>query len=297
MRWRQLLITSFMVIGSVQRYSMRICRWSCRSAPTPGMSATTSMPCARSSSAGPRPESCRSCGELNAPPATITSALAFAIFVVPPWRYSTPTARRPENRMRVASASVATLRLGRRLRRPQIADRGRPAPAVLGGELEIAGAFLGGAVEIVVARVARLLRGCDEGFAQRMRLAHIGDRERPAGAVQFVAAALLVLGAPEIGQHVGKAPADIAELAPVVVVLVLAAHIEQAVDRARAAQHLAARLDDLPVVELGLRLGRVEPVDLGIVEQLAVAERNVDPDVAVAPAGFQQQHAVAARAR
>ena len=179
----------------------------------------------------------------------------------------------------------------------EIADRGRPAASVLGGELEIAGAFLGGAVEVVVARVACLLRGLDEGLAQRVRLAHIGDSERPAAAVHGVGATLLVLGAPEKGQHVFEAPAFVAELAPVVVVLVLAAHIEQAVDRARSAQHLAARLDDLAVVELGLRLRLVEPVDLGIVEQLAVAERNVDPNVAVAAAGFQQQHAVAAGRR
>ena len=44
----------------------------------------------------------------------------------------------------------------------------------------------------------------------------------------------------------------------------------------------------------GFRLGLVQPVDLGIVEQLAVAERNVDPDMPVMAAGFDEQHAMVA---
>ena len=73
----------------------------------------------------------------------------------------------------------------------------------------------------------------------------------------------------EIGQHVVEAPAVVSELPPVVVILGLAAQIEQAVDRARSAQHLAARLHALAIVELGFRLGFVEPVHSGVGEQLA----------------------------
>lgn len=81
--------------------SMRFC-------PTPGTSATTLMlndsRCAR----GPTPLSMRICGELKAPPDTMTSRLAMTVFLVPallplwrksarytdaPSRYSTPTAR------------------------------------------------------------------------------------------------------------------------------------------------------------------------------------------------------------
>ena len=116
-----------------------------------------------------------------------------------------------------------------------------------------------------------------------------------ADAVQFVLAALLVLGAAEIRQHVGECPAGIAELPPVIEILVLAADIEKAVDRTRSAENLAARLDHPAVVQLRLGIGRVEPIDLGVGEQLAVAERNVNPDVAVRPAGLQQQHAMAPR--
>src|SRR5262245_191446 len=68
----------------------------------------------RSSAAGPSPDSCSSCGELNAPPATTTSALACAMRVTSPHRYSTPVARRPEKRIRLASAFDTMARLGRR---------------------------------------------------------------------------------------------------------------------------------------------------------------------------------------
>ena len=52
--------------------------------------------------------------------------------------------------------------------------------------------------------------------------------------MKLVRAALLIFGAPKIGQHLGKAPAGIAELPPMVVILVLAADLEQAVDRTRS---------------------------------------------------------------
>ncbi len=43
--------------------------------------------------------------------------------------------------------------------------------------------------------------------------------------MQIVGAALLILGAAEIGQHVFEGPAGIAELPPVIVILVLAADV------------------------------------------------------------------------
>ena len=82
----------------------------------------------------------------------------------------------------------------------------------------------------------------DEGLRQRIGMPPVRHRQRAAGAVIFVGAALLIFGLLEIGQHVVIAPAGVAALAPAIVVLVLAAHIQQAVDRTRSAQHLAARL-------------------------------------------------------
>src|SRR5439155_15360694 len=113
----------------------------------------------------------------------------------------------------------------------QIADRGRAAPAVARRRLVIADAFLAGAVEIVVARIAHLDRALDEGFADRMVVGHVRHAERATAAVKFVAAARLVLGTPEIGQDVVERPAGVAELAPMIEILGLAADIDHAVDR------------------------------------------------------------------
>ncbi len=215
------------------------------------------MPKRCSSAAGPTPESCSSGGVAMAPAARMISASASAR-QVSPWCWNATAPRRG---------------------------------------LEITGALLARAVEIVVARDARLLRCGDEGLAQLVRVALVGDAERAAGAVERVGAALLVLGLLEIGQHVVVAPADIAELAPVVEILLLAADIDAAIDRARAAQHLAARLNDAAAVELGLGLALIEPVDLRVLEQLAVAQGDVDPGVAVLAAGLEQQHALGAGRR
>jgi hypothetical protein len=73
----------------------------------------TGMPSDWSSGAGPSPESCSSCGELKVPEATITSTFDFARRLSLPVKYSMPTARRPSNRMRVASASGTTARFVR----------------------------------------------------------------------------------------------------------------------------------------------------------------------------------------
>jgi hypothetical protein len=48
--------------------------------------------------------------------------------------------------------------------RAQVADRRRPPTAMTGRQLEIAGAFLGGPIEVIVARKPRLFRGGNESF-------------------------------------------------------------------------------------------------------------------------------------
>src|SRR5579883_3430401 len=107
--------------------------------------------------------------------------------------------------------------------------------------------------------------------------------------MERIGAALLILGSLEIGQHVLEAPAEIAELAPVIEILLLPADIDEPVDRARPAQHPAARLDDAAIVELRLGLRLIEPVELAIAEELAVAQGNVDPGIAILAARLEQQ--------
>ncbi len=87
--------------------------WSCRFFPT-GRSATQAMSIARRCSAGPMPDSIRSCGELNVPLDTITSLAASARLRSPELSvYSTPVARVPFMSTRVACAPVSTVRFGR----------------------------------------------------------------------------------------------------------------------------------------------------------------------------------------
>src|SRR5207248_4144993 len=135
-----------------------------------------------------------------------------------------------------------------------------------------------GAVEIVVAGIAELDRALDESLGDRVVL-DIGHAERAAAAVEVVGAADLMLGALEIGQHVVERPAGIAELAPMVEILGLATDIDHAVDRGRAAEHLATRPVDAAAAGPWIGLGFVAPVDRRVGKGLAEAERNVDPAV------------------
>ena len=179
----------------------------------------------------------------------------------------------------------------------QIGDRGAPAPAVADGRLVVADAILARAVEVGVARDARLDGRLDDGVDDLAAKAAVADLERAADAVELALAALLVLGLAEVGQDAREVPALAAALAPAVVVGGRAAHVDHAVERAGAAQHLAARLVGGAAVEAGDGLALEFPVVAGVRVELVVADRDVDPGIAVAPAGLEQQHPVAARLR
>ncbi len=198
--------------------------------------------------------------------------------------------------MRVACALVATVRFSTTARLAEIGPCRAPTPPVGGRRLVVADALLPGAVEIGVGRDAGLDRGRDHRVAER-RAHRVRDVQRSADAVEIVGAALLVLRLLEERQYRIPVPALAAALAPVVVIGRCAAHIDHAVDRAGAAQHLAARLVESAVVELLLGLALEHPIDPRVGERLGVAERDMDPRVAVTPAGFEQQHAPAAGIR
>ena len=107
-----------------------------------------------------------------------------------------------------------------------------------------------------------------------MRRRHVRDDERAAVAVILARAERVGLHALEVGQHVAVAPrAGVAdEAGPVVVVLVLAAQVDHAVDRAGAAEHLAARPHGIAAVERGIGFAHVHPVEAGIENGLDLAE-------------------------
>ena len=239
------------------------------------------------------PESCSSCGDWIAPAQSSTSARQ--------------RARLRHAALRVAHADRAAAfehqargqRLGRdaqvapALRRLEVGLGRAAAPALVRGELVVAGACLLGAVEVVGALHAQradLLRAFDEGLDQLVLRADVRDLERAVRAVEGVRAALVAFGPDEVGQHVVVAPARVAERGPVVVVLALAADVDQAVDRAGAAQRLAARPVDAPAVHVRVRVGLEAPVVGGAPHRLAVADGQVDPQRVVGRPRLQQQH-------
>src|SRR5206468_1977849 len=119
--------------------------------------------------------------------------------------------------------------------------RGAHAETAADRALRHRDAFLGLAVVIAIVRNPDGRRGFDEAIVERAALIDIGDLERAAAPAQLIRAAAIALDLTEHGQHVMPAPAAIAELRPMVIVLPLSAHPHHAVDCARAAEHLAAR--------------------------------------------------------
>ena len=171
------------------------------------------------------------------------------------------------------------------------ARRAHPA-AVQDGALGVGDAFLDLAVVVGIARDAGLDRALDEGVAQRVAPVDVGDGEIAVAAAEGrIAVADAPFHAAEIGEHVGVAPAAIAELRPGVEVHGLAAIVDVAVDGAGAAERLAARGEDAPPARPRARLHAVEPVHARIVVGLDEAGGDVDVGVPVARARLEHAHA------
>jgi len=115
--------------------------------------------------------------------------------------------------------------------RAQIGDRGAATALVAHRQLQRPDPVLRGPVEISVEPVSSFFGTGHEGIVEFVAGAQIGHVERPTGAMMLVGAALLVLGAAEVGEHVVVRPAGVAELAPQVKILALAADVDQPVDR------------------------------------------------------------------
>ena len=179
-------------------------------------------------------------------------------------------------------------------RRVQERPRGGAAPPVADVEIVEPEAVLRRTVEIVVERIAGLVAGAQEHVRQRVDLGQLVDRQPAVGAVIVGVAMLVALGALEIGEHVGIAPALVAELSPVVEVGPVATDILRAVEHERAADRLAARQEDAAPAQARLRLGIEEPVVAALLEQRRRQHRQIVDRVAAAAAGFEQQDRVPA---
>ena len=93
----------------------------------------------------------------------------------------------------------------------------------------------------------------------------------------------------EGGQHLLPAPVVVAgQGRPLLVVPGLAAHVNHAVDAGAAAQGLATRVAQAAAVQAGVGFGLVEPVGAGVADAVQVADRDVNPVVVIAAAGFDQ---------
>src|SRR5829696_6067532 len=106
------------------------------------------------------------------------------------------------------------------------------------------------------------MRRVDEHSRERVGITQIGDVERTADTVIGVRTALLLLGALKQRQHIMIPPPGVASRLPFIVDLAVPTHIDHGVDRAGAAEHLAARPSDAALIELWLRFGTIGPVHI-----------------------------------
>ena len=129
---------------------------------------------------------------------------------------------------------------------------------------------------------------------QRVGASAPGDVKRAFGAAPAGLPAVAALHPLEIGQHVCIAPAVGPLVGPMVEVFGMTADVDHAVDRRRAADHFAARADQLPAAEMRFRLRSVAPIVMRHVHRVGQGGRHLDQRPHIGAAVFQHQHRVRA---
>ncbi len=285
----------FMVIVPWTLNTSRSCRWSCRLPPTPGSSCRTVMPELLQDVAGADAGQLEQQGRSRSRPPRGPPPAA---------RSRSAPGRRRRNPTPVQRAPIehepACLRTGQHAQvRPAAGGTqerlgGGPADAAPLGHLEIAAALVVAPVEVVGLGDAALLgarRETRRGSPTTTRGGSI--RHSPPAPWNSLAPCQWSSDRLNRGSTSSQRPARVAELPPVIVVGRLAAHVDHAVDRGAAAEHLAARIVQRAAVEPGIGLGLQAPVGARIAHGVEVADGHVDPEIAVAAAGLEQQHPVA----
>src|ERR1051326_3059546 len=176
-------------------------------------------------------------------------------------------------------------------RRTQIGARGAGAAAAAAGLLTPADAVAmtrRQIVDILAVFQTELFAGFENGGADRRAVRFRGE-EWALLAARVAGFALPPFRFAEIGQAIVPRPAAIAELGPMIVILGLPTDVNEPVDRGRAADHPAARVNDRAAIGAGISLRAVLPRQGVMVEHLEEAGRDVNERVPVAPAGLDQQ--------
>ncbi len=195
----------------------------------------------------------------------------------------------------MTKARVRTSRLPATHDRVQVGPgRGEP-PALVHVAVEGREALLAVAVHVLRQRVAGLLDGLEERAEQwvRRRAPLEDERTRPASPHVVRPGREAVLHPLEVRQAVGVVPGLHAAVGgPPLEVHRVAPLEDHAVDAAAAAEHLAARVVDPPVVHVRLGLGLVLPVVEPAADRERQRRRHVDEDVprVVAAARLENEH-------
>src|SRR5262245_17013574 len=162
-------------------------------------------------------------------------------------------------------------------RRREISGRGGRTAAVALRDLVEADALLASAVEIIVAGQTGGFPRCNEHRGERIAELEILHRKRAAVSVVAVLSAPALILAPEKERQHGRvAPCRRGDGGPLVVITAMTTRVAHGVDRAAAAQHLAARPVEAPAGELGLTLRAIAPVDAAVARQKRDACGHVD---------------------
>src|SRR5262249_61664900 len=101
----------------------------------------------------------------------------------------------------------------------------------------------------------------------------------PARPPCLAAAAGVAFHAPEDRPHVLVAPAAVAELGPMIVVLALPAHPHHPVDGTRPSEHAPARNGDCASPGVVLGFGAIEPIHARPIDEARKAERHLRPPI------------------
>ncbi|MNV12887.1 hypothetical protein D3C71_1035100 [compost metagenome] len=179
-------------------------------------------------------------------------------------------------------------------RRAQKGFRCVPADAGTLVDVEIAGAFVIAAVEIVDGGDAGFFGGLLEGVEHGPADAGLFHSPFAARVVHGIGTLVEILALLEERQHVIPAPAGTAHLPPEIVVTRLAAHVDHAVDRRAAAEQFSAWIAERAAVQAIFLFGGETPVGARVVDAIKVTNRDMDPVVIVVAAGLKQKHAIAA---